>query len=109
MKERNFSFLAYCNVLWILVLFGNWNRIRYRDWRSPGLKPWAAYLPSLRDFAVFLIPNSRYVLCRPKKVINHALREWFAAKTVKELVCEDVQQMLEQVFSSAQVMARHTE
>ena len=34
--------------------------------------------------------------------INHALREWLSAQNVKELVREELHQMLEQVFVATQ-------
>jgi len=34
--------------------------------------------------------------------INHALREWLSAQSIKELVRDELHQMLEQVFVSTQ-------
>ncbi len=43
-----------------------------------------------------------------EKVINHALREWLSAKTVKELLREELTQMVQQAFASVQPVSHLT-
>ncbi len=45
---------------------------------------------------------------RYEKFINQALREWLSAKTVKELLREELTQMVQQAFASVQSVRQMT-